>query len=139
MALAQATVELAERIGAVGVVVHAGAAGRTTPRSEALAGAAGSFEAIAAVASASFVLVELMAGGAGMVASTFGEARELFEACGMHPRLGLCADTCHLFAAGYGLDSAAGVAEAFTELRRVRHLFPNSYKFHRPVHRPAGP
>ncbi len=118
--LARATVALAEGIGAVGVVVHAGAAGRTTPRETALRTAADSFVAIASDASSTFVLIELMAGGAGMVASDFGEAGELFDACSRHPRLGLCADTCHLFAAGYALDTAAGVGEAFAELRRYR-------------------
>lgn len=117
--LAVATVALAEAIGAHGVVVHAGAAGASTPRADAVEAAAGSFRSIAGHAEGTLVLVELMAGTAGAVASTFPEARELFDRCSMHERLALCADTCHLFAAGYALDEPAGVARCFGELRRA--------------------
>jgi deoxyribonuclease-4 len=124
--LARATVALAERIGADGVVVHAGAGGAATPEEARIQRAARSLAAIAAEAARSRVLVELMAGTAGAVASTFEEARRLFDAClgetgsSRGERLGLCLDTCHLFAAGYALDTAGGVRDAFAELRRVR-------------------
>ncbi len=124
--LARATVALAERIGADGVVVHAGAGGAATPAEARVERAANSLAAIAADADRSRVLIELMAGTAGAVASTFGEARMLFDACvdatgrSRGRRFGLCLDTCHLFAAGYALDTPDGVREAFAELRRVR-------------------
>jgi deoxyribonuclease IV len=118
--LARATVALGESIGADGVVVHAGAGGATTERPRAVAAAAASLRAIADAADTTFVLVELTAGGVGSVASTFEQARELLEGAGRHPRLGLCADTCHLFAAGYALDTPEGVADCFAELRRHR-------------------
>jgi deoxyribonuclease-4 len=56
-----------------------------------------------------------MAGTAGAVASSFAEARALFDAVG-DDRLRLCVDTCHLFAAGYGLDEPEGVAACFEDL-----------------------
>ncbi|HWO69626.1 MAG TPA: TIM barrel protein, partial [Actinomycetota bacterium] len=65
---------------------------------------------------ATAVAVELMAGTAGAVASTFAEAASLFDAAG-DDRLRLCVDTCHLFAAGYALDRPEGVAACFEELR----------------------
>ena len=34
--------------------------------------------------------------------------------------MGLCADTCHLFAAGYELDTEPGVRRCFAELRHAR-------------------
>jgi deoxyribonuclease-4 len=118
--LARATVVLAELIGATGVVVHAGAAGATTERARAVDSAATSLLTIAAEAQDSRVFVELTAGGAGSVASTFHEFRQLLDACDDHPRLALCADTCHLFATGYELDWADGVRACFQELRRLR-------------------
>jgi len=139
--LAKATVALAEQIGAHGVVVHSGAAGGSTPRDQAVRVAADSFLRIGDAASSTWVLVELMAGTAGAVASTFGEARQLFEACGMPERLALCLDTCHLFATGYALDSADGVAACFAELRsvglasRVRCIHGNDSKYARGLHR----
>ena len=118
--LARSTVRLAEAIGTAGVVVHAGAAGADTERGRGLALAAESLVAIAGVADRVPVLVELTAGGAGSVASTFPQAAELLAAAGHHPGLGLCADTCHLFAAGYRLDTPEGVAGCFGELRALR-------------------
>jgi deoxyribonuclease IV len=118
--LARATVELAEAIGAQGVVVHAGAGGAATERGRAVEAAAASLRMIAEPIDTSSVLVELTAGGAGSVAATFPQARELFDAAGNHPGLALCADTCHLFAAGYALDTKAGVAACFGDLRRAR-------------------
>ena len=119
--LASATMVLAEQIGAAGVVVHAGAAGPAAKRPEAIRLAARSLRGIARAADGTRVLVELMAGGTGAVASTFGDAAELLDAADGDDHLALCADTCHLFAAGYALDSPDGVAACFGELRR-RHL-----------------
>jgi deoxyribonuclease-4 len=118
--LARATVALAELTGATGVVIHAGAAGATTERARALDAAAASLRSIAREAESSRVFVELTAGGTGSVASTFPEFRQLLDACGSHQRLALCADTCHLFATGYELDSVEGVRACFEELRRHR-------------------
>jgi deoxyribonuclease-4 len=118
--LATATVALAEAIGATGVVIHAGAAGASTERSIALGLAAASLVAIGEAARETSVFVELTAGGTGSVASTFPQFRELLEACSAHPRLALCADTCHLFAAGYDLHSRKGVNRCLEEVRRLR-------------------
>jgi deoxyribonuclease IV len=139
--LAKATVELAEIIGAYGVVVHAGSAGVGTDPRAGVEAAAASFRSIAAVAEGTKVLVELTAGGAGSVASTFPHARTLFDATGSNGALALCADTCHLFAAGYALDDPAGVEACFGELRRLgltRRLglvHANDSKFGRGSHR----
>lgn len=102
-------------IPSAGFVVHAGAGG---PGERAAA-----IERASAVLSATLgetpdttrLLVELMAGTSGAVASTLAEARDLFEAVG-DERLGLVLDTCHLFATGYGLDAPEGVEACFGEL-----------------------
>ncbi len=117
--LAIATLQLAECIRAQGVVIHAGAAGERTLRAAALEAAGTSLLAIASAADETSVLVELTAGGTGSVASSFGEARELLQAADRHPRLALCADTCHLFAAGYALDSPQGAGRCFDEPREL--------------------
>jgi deoxyribonuclease-4 len=114
--LSRATLSAADVLGAAGLVVHAGAGGRGEPR-EALARAADALDAIATVDAEASLIVELMAGSSGAVASTFAEAARLFEAASSGDRLRLCIDTCHLFAAGYALDDPAGVEECFEELR----------------------
>jgi deoxyribonuclease IV len=116
MVLARAELSFAALLGADGLVVHAGAGGRGE-RSEALTRAAESASAIADAADGPMVLLELTAGGAGTVASTLPEAAQLIDAAGGDPRLGLCLDTCHLFAAGYGLDTREGVDALVGQLR----------------------
>jgi deoxyribonuclease-4 len=139
--LARATMALAETIGADGVVVHAGAGGAGTDRALAVEAAASSLLSVAAEAERCSVFVELTAGGTGSVASTFPQFRELLDACHRHPRLALCADTCHLFAAGYGLDTPTGVEACFGELRqlgmarRLRLIHANDSKFPRGARR----
>ena len=112
--LARRSVAAASAVGAVGFVVHAGSGGPAEPE-EALGRAAAALRAVAPEGDCA-VVVELTAGTVGSVASTFPEAARLFEAV-EDPRLRLCADTCHLFAAGYGLDRPDGIADCFEELR----------------------
>jgi len=115
--LAKASMVAAEMLGAVGVVVHAGAGG-PGERDRALERAAGCLRSVAD-ASEAFLIVELMAGTMGSVATTIPEAAELFRAVD-HTRMRLCVDTCHLFAGGYALDTEDGVRECFDEVRAHR-------------------
>ncbi len=100
-----------------GFVVHAGSGGEAEA-DEALERAAVVLQAtLAETPDTTRLLVELMAGTSGAVASTISEARRLFDAVG-DERLGLVLDTCHLFATGYALDTADGVDACFEELGR---------------------
>jgi deoxyribonuclease-4 len=99
--LARRELEAAAEIGADGLVIHAGAGG-AGERADAVARAADAIRSIAG-SEGPPVLLELTAGGAGTVASTIPQAAELLAAIG-HDRVGLCLDTCHLFAAGYPVD-----------------------------------
>jgi deoxyribonuclease-4 len=118
--LARRELDALAAMGGDGLVVHAGAGGPGERRA-AVERAAASILAIAGDgAGPPEVVVELTAGGAGSVASSISEAAELLRAVGHHPRVALCLDTCHLFAAGYPLDSPSGVAGTLDELRRHR-------------------
>jgi deoxyribonuclease-4 len=111
-------------IGAAGVVVHAGqalasgrAAGLASTR-EALLPLADAIPAPAGRAGAGGpdLLLELTAGTRGALAARFEEMAELLAACGHHPRLKVCMDTCHAQAAGYDLGDPAGATKALDEL-----------------------
>jgi deoxyribonuclease-4 len=116
--LCRRSVAACGEIPAAGFVVHAGAGG-PGERREAVERAAAVLSAtLAETPDTTRLLVELMAGTAGAVASTLPQARELFDAVG-DERLGLVLDTCHLFAAGYALDEPDGVAACFEELAAV--------------------
>ncbi len=127
-------------IPADGFVVHAGAGGPGEP-AEGLERASGILKAILGeTPDSTHLLVELMAGTGGAVASTLPEAVRLFERVD-DERLGLCLDTCHLFAAGYALDEPDGVDACFEELSRagltsrLGLIHANDAKFGRGSHR----
>jgi deoxyribonuclease IV len=138
-ALGRATARQADLLAVDVVVIHSGTGGA----GEAVAArrrAAASLREVVAAAARTTVAVELMAGTAGAVASTIGEARALLDASG-DERIGLCLDTCHLFAAGYALDDPDGVDGLVGELEhagmldRVALVHANDSVFGRGEHR----
>ena len=116
--LARETLVACGSLGVDALVVHSGAGGTGDP-AEARARAAETLRVAAEAGDGSTrILVELMAGTSGAVASTLVEAAALLAEPGLDD-VGLCLDTCHLFAAGYGLDTEEGVAELFDEAARL--------------------
>jgi deoxyribonuclease IV len=115
--LSAATVREADRVGVDVVVLHSGTGAVGEPEA-ARRRAATSLREVLGAAARTRVAVELMAGTSGAVASTIDEARALLDAVD-DERLGLCLDTCHLFATGYGLDDPGGVDEFVGELERT--------------------
>lgn len=133
--LAVATAQACDRLGISVLVVHAGAGGPGEP-AEAVTRAAETLRIAADAAEHVRVSVELMAGTAGAVASFLPEAARLFDAAG-EDRIGLVLDTCHLFAAGYTLDTAEGAVALVDELAatgltdRLALIHANDSKFER--------
>jgi deoxyribonuclease-4 len=134
--LARLEMEAVALLEADGLVIHAGAGG-PGERGAALERAARAVTAITGDLEGPDLVLEMTAGGAGTIASTVPQAAELLQAVGPNPRVSLCLDTCHLFAAGYGLDNPRGVKDAFAELRehhlvaRVKVVHANDAKFPR--------
>ncbi|MGH2630121.1 MAG: deoxyribonuclease IV [Actinomycetota bacterium] len=138
-ALATASIETCDALGVDALVIHAGNGGGGDT-DVARRRAASSIDAVTAAAEGTRVLVELMAGTRGAVASTVAEAAELLGRLD-DDSVGLCLDTCHLFAAGYGLDTPEGIAGLFDELGtegltgRVGLIHANDSEFGRGEHR----
>src|SRR2546425_3782385 len=61
------------------------------------------------------VALENTAGGGNSVGRTFGELAALIDRAARPERIGVCVDTCHLFAAGYDLRTEKGYREAMAE------------------------
>jgi deoxyribonuclease IV len=78
-----------------------------------------------------WLLLENTAGAGGTIGRSVEELALLFDRLEQHPRLGLCLDSCHLFASGYdvtdeaALDALLDEVEAAVGLERLRALHVN--------------
>ncbi|MDQ1746598.1 MAG: deoxyribonuclease [Frankiaceae bacterium] len=108
-------------VGAAGVVVHAGSAVDAAHRDRALGLMR---ERLLPVLDAlgdddPDVLVEPTAGGGQPLAAVVDDLEPLFEALSWHPRLGVCLDTCHAFAAGHDVSTPAGMRRTLDAVVRA--------------------
>lgn len=80
------------------------------------------------------IVLENTAGGGASLGRSFEELAAMLAAAGEPERVGVCLDTCHLFAAGYDIRSAAGYRATMARcgrllgLRRVRAFHLNDAK-----------
>lgn len=65
------------------------------------------------------VLLETTAGQGTALGYRFEHLARLFELIPYHERLGICVDTCHIFAAGYDIRDPEGYQATFAELDRL--------------------
>ncbi|GII90238.1 deoxyribonuclease IV [Sinosporangium siamense] len=72
------------------------------------------------------LLLEPMAGQGAMLCATVQQLGPYLEALDMHPKVGVCLDTCHAFAAGHDLAAPGGVAEMLDALHEIA---PGRLKF----------
>jgi deoxyribonuclease IV len=115
------SVDRGRRIGARGVVFHAGSAVDAGQRDVALKTMR---ELVLPILDGigeddPWLLVEPTAGGGQPLAATVDDLGPLFEALEHHPRLGVCLDTCHAFAAGHDLTAPGEVRRMLNRLVRV--------------------
>ncbi|MEU0666918.1 deoxyribonuclease IV [Streptomyces lavendulocolor] len=103
----------ARDIGALGVVVHTGSATGGRPRQEALAQVRAHMLPLLDELDEDdpFLLLESTAGQGASLCSRTWDFGPYFEALDAHPKLGICLDTCHIFAAGHDLTGEHGVRQ----------------------------
>lgn len=65
------------------------------------------------------ILLETMAGQGDILGSDFRQLRRIFELLDWHPRLGLCLDTCHMFAAGFEMRTPASYERLLDEVEKT--------------------
>jgi deoxyribonuclease IV len=116
-----------EQLGAEYLVIHPGA---YSPDSTVQFGldriGAALNEALAAVPGRVMILIENMAGGGRRIGGPFEEIAAILGRVRQDRRVGVCFDTCHAYANGYDLSSAAGVAsmlEAFDRTVGLERIF----------------
>jgi len=108
-------------IGALGVVVHTGSAVGGSRYAEAMAQVREDVRPLldeldALGEDAPWLLLEPTAGQGSSLCSRMEDLAAYAEALDHHPKVGVCLDTCHAFAAGHDLAAPGGMAEALDAL-----------------------
>ncbi|MFJ6779364.1 deoxyribonuclease IV [Streptomyces yangpuensis] len=101
----------ARQIGALGVVVHTGSATGGRPREAAYAQITEYMLPLLDELTHDddpFLLLESTAGQGSSLCSLAEDFGPYFDALEHHPKLGICLDTCHVFAAGHDLAEPGG-------------------------------
>jgi deoxyribonuclease IV len=65
------------------------------------------------------LLLEPMAGQGQMLCVTVQDLAPYLAALEFHPKVGVCLDTCHMFAAGHDLSDSDGVRQAFDAMGEI--------------------
>jgi deoxyribonuclease IV len=102
-------------IGACGVVLHPGSA-KTGDPAEAVRRAGETISEALAESEGCPLHLENTAGAGGTLGRSIDELAALLDAAGGGERLGLCLDSCHLFASGYDIRSHAGMDQLMREI-----------------------
>ena len=109
------SLRVGRRIGACGVILHPGSA-KTGDVPSAIARAGDTIREALAESEHCPVHLENTAGAGGTLGRSLDELAELVDAAGGSERVGICLDSCHLFASGYDIRSAAGMDELLQEV-----------------------
>ncbi len=113
-----ASLRAGDRLGAHAVVLHPGSA-KTGDVGEAIT-RAGELIAEALAESDSCPLhLENTAGSGGTLGRSFEELAALVDAAGGHERLGVCLDSCHLYASGYDIRTVEGLTATIDDCDRL--------------------
>ncbi len=121
---------MGDEIKADGVVFHPGST-VGEPLEEALPRVGELVKEALAESESCRLLLENTAGAGNTLGRSFEELREMIDLSGGHKRIGVCLDSCHLFASGYDLTTADRVDEVVDRyakligLRRLRCLHLN--------------
>ena len=119
-----ASVDGVSRLGGLGVITHIGSR-MGLSWEEAAARVAAALRVVLDHTEGAMVILENSAGAGGAIGGTFEELAAILDALEWHPRLGVCLDTAHLFAAGFDIRTVEGVARTLRTFDRtvgLRHL-----------------
>jgi deoxyribonuclease-4 len=127
----RATVDAACAIEADGVVFHVGShlgAGFAAGRARVVAALE---QILERCEGDTWLLMENSAGAGGTIGRSLDELADLLDALGRHPRLGVCLDSCHLYASGVDVtrpevvDALVHDVDGAVGLDRLRALHVN--------------
>jgi deoxyribonuclease-4 len=112
------SLRVGDGIGAVGVVLHPGSAKKGDVR-QAIKRAGAVIKQALSESDRCRLHLEDTAGAGGTLGRSFEELSELLGAAGGDKRLGLCLDSCHLYASGYDVSTPEGLRDTLDQCDRV--------------------
>jgi deoxyribonuclease-4 len=112
------SLRVGDGIGAIGVVLHPGSAKKGDVR-QAVKRAGTVIKQALGESDRCQLHLEDTAGAGGTLGRSFEELADLLDAAGGEERLGLCLDSCHLYASGYNVSTADGLRETLDQCDRV--------------------
>jgi deoxyribonuclease-4 len=112
------SLRVGDGIGAAGVVLHPGSA-KQGDVGKAIKRAGTVIRQALSETERCGLHLEDTAGAGGTLGRSFEELAALIDAAGGGPRLGLCLDSCHLFASGYDIRTADGLSETLKRCDRT--------------------
>ncbi|HXF82345.1 MAG TPA: deoxyribonuclease IV [bacterium] len=107
-----------DRLDGLGAITHLGSRGTQSWRA-ALARLTAALTVALEASARAMILIEHSVGAGAQLGGTFEELAEIIDRMAGHPRLGVCLDSCHLFAAGWDLRTPAGVAATLQAFDRI--------------------
>jgi deoxyribonuclease-4 len=121
---------MGDEIGADGVVLHPGST-VGEPKDEALPRVGEMLKHALAESDGCRLLLENTAGAGNTLGRSFEELRELIDLAGGHKRIGVCLDSCHMWATGFDISTPKKIGEVVERfkktvgIRRLRCLHVN--------------
>jgi deoxyribonuclease IV len=121
---------MGDEISADGVVLHPGST-VGEPHDEALPRVGEMVKHALAESDKCRLMLENTAGACNTLGRSFEELRELIDLAGGDKRIGVCLDSCHMFASGFDITTAEKLSEVVEEfkktvgIRRLRCLHVN--------------
>ena len=109
-----ASLDAGRALGAIGVVLHPGSA-KTGEVGPAIERAGAVIREALAETEGCALHLENTAGAGGTLGRSFSELAALMEAAGGDERLGICLDSCHLYASGFDIRTADGLAHVLDD------------------------
>src|ERR1035437_2577177 len=109
------SLRVGQAIGATGVVLHPGSA-KTGDVPSAIARAGEVIREALADSEECALHLENTAGAGGTLGRSVEELAALIDACGGDARVGLCLDSCHLYASGYDIRTSDGMDETLAQI-----------------------
>jgi deoxyribonuclease-4 len=112
------SLQAGDALGAVSVVLHPGSA-KTGEVAPAIKRAGAVIKEALAESEHCALHLENTAGAGGTLGRSFHELAALIDAAGGDERLGLCLDSCHLYASGFDIRTEEGLAQVLDECVEV--------------------